>query len=190
MSGLNTCTNIVPECVWNDLQIVSVFLPTPSKIFHIVRGELKSHSCHLDTAMWTLCVFQDKGSSLDPQQHFNALDAGTLGLNTSHSPSVSSRSSHKSSHTAMSEPACECAATDGEGVGAHVGPGWWEYRVPQRVPGLSRIKTVSACQVEAAFRFTLFLASFPSGFLPSTSPHSRTDIKQVTHRPDSLARFW
>ncbi|XP_077605508.1 neuronal PAS domain-containing protein 2 [Crocuta crocuta] len=50
-------------------------------------------------------ALKDKGSSLDLQQHFNALDAGTLGLNTSHSPSVSSRSSHKSSHTAMSEPA-------------------------------------------------------------------------------------
>ncbi|XP_044774689.1 neuronal PAS domain-containing protein 2 isoform X2 [Neomonachus schauinslandi] len=50
-------------------------------------------------------ALKDKGSSLDPQQHFNALDVGTLGLNTSHSPSASSRSSHKSSHTAMSEPA-------------------------------------------------------------------------------------
>ncbi|XP_064428696.1 neuronal PAS domain-containing protein 2 isoform X5 [Mirounga angustirostris] len=49
-------------------------------------------------------ALKDKGSSLDPQQHFNALDVGTLGLNTSHSPSASSRSSHKSSHTAMSEP--------------------------------------------------------------------------------------
>ncbi|XP_032207677.1 neuronal PAS domain-containing protein 2 isoform X1 [Mustela erminea] len=50
-------------------------------------------------------ALKDKGSSLDPQQHFNALDVGTLGLNTSHSPSASSRSSHKSSHTAVSEPA-------------------------------------------------------------------------------------
>ncbi|XP_046517198.1 neuronal PAS domain-containing protein 2 isoform X1 [Equus quagga] len=49
-------------------------------------------------------VLKDKGSSLEPQQHFNALDVGTSGLNASHSPSASSRSSHKSSHTAMSEP--------------------------------------------------------------------------------------
>ncbi|XP_045060685.2 LOW QUALITY PROTEIN: neuronal PAS domain-containing protein 2 [Desmodus rotundus] len=44
-----------------------------------------------------------KGSSLEPQQHFKALDIDTSGLNTSHSPSASSRSSHKSSHTTMSE---------------------------------------------------------------------------------------
>ncbi|XP_058390440.1 neuronal PAS domain-containing protein 2 [Diceros bicornis minor] len=49
-------------------------------------------------------ALKDKGSSLEPQQHFNVLDVGTSGLNTSHSPSASSRSSHKSSHTAMSEP--------------------------------------------------------------------------------------
>ncbi|KAB0379497.1 hypothetical protein FD755_007281, partial [Muntiacus reevesi] len=49
-------------------------------------------------------TLKDKGSSLEPQQHFNALDLGTSGLNTSHSPSASSRSSHKSSRTAMSEP--------------------------------------------------------------------------------------
>ncbi|XP_019522072.1 PREDICTED: neuronal PAS domain-containing protein 2 isoform X1 [Hipposideros armiger] len=48
-------------------------------------------------------ALKDKGSSLEPQQHFNALDVGTSGFNTSHSPSASSRSSHKSSHTAMSE---------------------------------------------------------------------------------------
>ncbi|KAB1256959.1 Neuronal PAS domain-containing protein 2 [Camelus dromedarius] len=50
-------------------------------------------------------ALKDKSSSLDPQQNFSALDMGTSGLNTSHSPSASSRSSHKSSHTAMSEPA-------------------------------------------------------------------------------------
>ncbi|XP_060043423.1 neuronal PAS domain-containing protein 2 isoform X3 [Erinaceus europaeus] len=49
-------------------------------------------------------ALKDKGSSLDSQQHFNALEMGTSGLTTSLSPSESSRSSHKSSHTAMSEP--------------------------------------------------------------------------------------
>ncbi|XP_054434005.1 neuronal PAS domain-containing protein 2 [Pteronotus mesoamericanus] len=44
-----------------------------------------------------------KGSSLEPQRHFKALDMGTSVFNTSHSPSASSRSSHKSSHTGMSE---------------------------------------------------------------------------------------
>ncbi|XP_019609428.2 neuronal PAS domain-containing protein 2 [Rhinolophus sinicus] len=48
-------------------------------------------------------ALKDKGSNLELQQHLNALDVGTSGLNTSHSPSASSRSSHKSSHTAMSE---------------------------------------------------------------------------------------
>ncbi|XP_059973263.1 neuronal PAS domain-containing protein 2 isoform X3 [Mesoplodon densirostris] len=50
-------------------------------------------------------ALKHKGSSLEAQQHFNALDVGTSGLNTSHSPSASSRSSHKSSRTAVSEPA-------------------------------------------------------------------------------------
>ncbi|XP_062934274.1 neuronal PAS domain-containing protein 2 isoform X3 [Cynocephalus volans] len=49
-------------------------------------------------------ALKDKGSSLDPQQHFNTVDVGASGLDTSHSPSGSSRSSHKSSHTAVSEP--------------------------------------------------------------------------------------
>ncbi|XP_069350508.1 neuronal PAS domain-containing protein 2 [Eulemur rufifrons] len=48
-------------------------------------------------------ALKDKGSSLEPQQHFNALDVGAS-VNASHSPSASSRSSHKSSHTAPSEP--------------------------------------------------------------------------------------
>lgn len=46
---------------------------------------------------------KDKGSSLDSQQHLAALDMGTSGLSTSHSPSASSRTSRKSLHTAMSE---------------------------------------------------------------------------------------
>ncbi|KAM9585470.1 neuronal PAS domain-containing protein 2 isoform 2-T2 [Trichechus inunguis] len=49
-------------------------------------------------------ALKDKTSSLEPQQHINACDIGASGLRTSHSPSASSRSSHKSSHTAMSEP--------------------------------------------------------------------------------------
>ncbi|XP_054976102.1 neuronal PAS domain-containing protein 2 isoform X3 [Sorex araneus] len=49
-------------------------------------------------------VLKDKGSSLELQQHFNPLDVGTSGLSTSHSPSASSRSSRKSSHTAVSDP--------------------------------------------------------------------------------------
>uniref|UniRef100_A0A8C9BT31 Neuronal PAS domain protein 2 n=1 Tax=Phocoena sinus TaxID=42100 RepID=A0A8C9BT31_PHOSS len=49
-------------------------------------------------------ALKHKGSSLEAQQHFSALDVGTSGLNTSHSPSASSRSSHKSSRTAVSEP--------------------------------------------------------------------------------------
>ncbi|KAM5316026.1 LOW QUALITY PROTEIN: neuronal PAS domain-containing protein 2 [Glossophaga mutica] len=44
-----------------------------------------------------------KGSSLESRQHFKTFDMDASGLNTSYSPSVSSRSSHKSLHTAMSE---------------------------------------------------------------------------------------
>nr|AAI09167.1 Neuronal PAS domain protein 2 [Mus musculus] len=47
---------------------------------------------------------KEKDSSLEPPQPFNALDMGASGLPSSPSPSASSRSSHKSSHTAMSEP--------------------------------------------------------------------------------------
>ncbi|KAH0503982.1 Neuronal PAS domain-containing protein 2 [Microtus ochrogaster] len=54
-------------------------------------------------------ALKEKDSSLEPQQHFNALDMGASGLTTSPSPSASSRSSHKSSHTAMSEPTCSPA---------------------------------------------------------------------------------
>ncbi|XP_052049288.1 neuronal PAS domain-containing protein 2 isoform X2 [Apodemus sylvaticus] len=49
-------------------------------------------------------ALKEKDSSLEPQQHCNALDVGASGLTSSPSPSASSRSSHKSSHTAMSEP--------------------------------------------------------------------------------------
>uniref|UniRef100_A0A672UN35 Neuronal PAS domain protein 2 n=1 Tax=Strigops habroptila TaxID=2489341 RepID=A0A672UN35_STRHB len=50
----------------------------------------------------------DSGASLDPEQHFNALDIGASILSASRTPSVSSRSSPKSSHTPKSDPACEC----------------------------------------------------------------------------------
>lgn len=97
-----------------------------------------------------MCVFQDKGSSLEPRQHFNALDVGASGLNTSHSPSASSRSSHKSSHTAMSEPTCECESMDGEWDG---GPHRIRGTAPQRVPRQSVPLT------EVAVQFILL--SFP-----------------------------
>ncbi|KFZ55938.1 Neuronal PAS domain-containing protein 2, partial [Antrostomus carolinensis] len=50
-------------------------------------------------------ALKDSGSSLDPEQHFNALDIGASILSTSRTPSVSSRSSPKSSHTPKSDPA-------------------------------------------------------------------------------------
>uniref|UniRef100_A0A8B9QWV9 Neuronal PAS domain protein 2 n=1 Tax=Anas platyrhynchos TaxID=8839 RepID=A0A8B9QWV9_ANAPL len=52
-------------------------------------------------------ALKDSGSSLDPEQHFNALDIGASILSASRTPSVSSRSSPKSSHTPKSDPACE-----------------------------------------------------------------------------------
>ncbi|NXN35084.1 NPAS2 protein, partial [Rhinoptilus africanus] len=50
-------------------------------------------------------ALKDTGTSLDPEQHFNALDIGASILSASRTPSVSSRSSPKSSHTPKSDPA-------------------------------------------------------------------------------------
>uniref|UniRef100_A0A8B9DI16 Neuronal PAS domain protein 2 n=1 Tax=Anser cygnoides TaxID=8845 RepID=A0A8B9DI16_ANSCY len=50
-------------------------------------------------------ALKDSSSSLDPEQHFNALDIGASILSASRTPSVSSRSSPKSSHTPKSDPA-------------------------------------------------------------------------------------
>ncbi|XP_030426083.1 neuronal PAS domain-containing protein 2 isoform X1 [Gopherus evgoodei] len=50
-------------------------------------------------------TLKDGGLGLNPEQHFNALQIGISVLNTSRTPSVSSRSSRKSSNTPMSEPA-------------------------------------------------------------------------------------
>ncbi|KAM7182271.1 neuronal PAS domain-containing protein 2 isoform 1-T1 [Macrochelys suwanniensis] len=50
-------------------------------------------------------ALKDSGLGLNPEQHFNALEIGISVLNTSRTPSVSSRSSHKSSNTPMSDPA-------------------------------------------------------------------------------------
>ncbi|KAM5228027.1 neuronal PAS domain-containing protein 2 [Ctenodactylus gundi] len=50
-------------------------------------------------------TLKEKGAGLETQQHFSALDTSTPGLNASPSPSASSRSSHKSTPTAASEPA-------------------------------------------------------------------------------------
>ncbi|XP_053826714.1 neuronal PAS domain-containing protein 2 isoform X3 [Vidua macroura] len=50
-------------------------------------------------------ALKESGTSLDPEQHFNALDIGASILSASRTPSVSSRSSPKSSHTPKSDPA-------------------------------------------------------------------------------------
>ncbi|NXS88564.1 NPAS2 protein, partial [Erpornis zantholeuca] len=50
-------------------------------------------------------ALKDSSTSLDPEQHFNALDIGASVLSASRTPSVSSRSSPKSSHTPKSDPA-------------------------------------------------------------------------------------
>ncbi|XP_063314376.1 neuronal PAS domain-containing protein 2 [Pelobates fuscus] len=47
---------------------------------------------------------KDKNLSLDTDEHFNVLDVSASLLNSSRTPSISSRSSHKSSQTPMSEP--------------------------------------------------------------------------------------
>ncbi|KFO73982.1 Neuronal PAS domain-containing protein 2, partial [Cuculus canorus] len=50
-------------------------------------------------------ALKDSGASLDPEQHFNALDIGASILGASRTPSASSKSSPKSSHTPKSDPA-------------------------------------------------------------------------------------
>ncbi|XP_072788765.1 neuronal PAS domain-containing protein 2 isoform X4 [Taeniopygia guttata] len=50
-------------------------------------------------------ALKESGTNLDPEQHFNALDIGASVLSASRTPSVSSRSSPKSSHTPKSDPA-------------------------------------------------------------------------------------
>ncbi|XP_034613872.1 neuronal PAS domain-containing protein 2 isoform X1 [Trachemys scripta elegans] len=50
-------------------------------------------------------ALKDSGLGLNAELHFNALEIGVSVLNTSRTPSVSSRSSRKSSNTPMSDPA-------------------------------------------------------------------------------------
>ncbi|XP_026515512.1 neuronal PAS domain-containing protein 2 [Terrapene carolina triunguis] len=50
-------------------------------------------------------ALKDSGLDLNAELHFNALEIGVSVLNTSRTPSVSSRSSRKSSNTPMSDPA-------------------------------------------------------------------------------------
>lgn len=140
------------------------FVSTAPQFFHIVRTKARVDSQHLDTKM-CVCVFQDKGSSMEPQQHFDALDVGTSGLNTSPSPSASSRSSHKSSHTAMSEPTCEYYSVDGR---------WGPYQSKGteslKTPCLSWTRTVYVQTVDVVLRFILLVClstNLPSHSLPT-----------------------
>nr|XP_042122620.1 neuronal PAS domain-containing protein 2 isoform X2 [Peromyscus maniculatus bairdii] len=88
-------------------------------------------------------TLKEKDSSLEPQQHFNALDMGPSGLTTSPSPSASSRSSHKSSHTAMSEPASTPTKLMAENSNTALPR---SATLPQElpVPGLSQAATMPA----------------------------------------------
>ncbi|XP_058134182.1 neuronal PAS domain-containing protein 2 isoform X2 [Dasypus novemcinctus] len=85
-------------------------------------------------------ALKDKGSSLDPPR-FNALDMGASGLSTSHSPSASSRSSHKSSHTAMSEPTSTPSKLTAE---ASSTPLPRSTALPRESPGLGQATTMPA----------------------------------------------
>ncbi|XP_012411232.1 neuronal PAS domain-containing protein 2 [Trichechus manatus latirostris] len=88
-------------------------------------------------------ALKDKTSSLEPQQHINACDIGASGLPTSHSPSASSRSSHKSSHTAMSEPTSTPATRTAEASTTALPR---STTVPQELPmpGLSQAASMPA----------------------------------------------
>ncbi|XP_031223147.1 neuronal PAS domain-containing protein 2 isoform X1 [Mastomys coucha] len=88
-------------------------------------------------------ALKEKDSSLEPEQHFNALDMGTSGLTSSPSPSASSRSSHKSSHTAMSEPTSTPTKLMGENSTTALPR---PATLPQELPvqGLSQAATMPA----------------------------------------------
>ncbi|XP_040585272.1 neuronal PAS domain-containing protein 2 isoform X2 [Mesocricetus auratus] len=90
-------------------------------------------------------ALKEKDTSLEPQPqpHFNPLDMGASGLTTSPSPSVSSRSSHKSSHTALSEPTSTPNKLMAENSNAALPrPATLPQELP--VPGLSQAATMPA----------------------------------------------
>ncbi|XP_013009795.1 neuronal PAS domain-containing protein 2 isoform X2 [Cavia porcellus] len=88
-------------------------------------------------------VLKDKDSSLDPQPHFNTLDTSTPGLNASPSPSVSSRSSHKSTNRAVSEPASTPTKLMAE-ASTKAMPSSTTLPQEAPVPGLSQAATMPA----------------------------------------------
>ncbi|KAJ8787909.1 hypothetical protein J1605_005567 [Eschrichtius robustus] len=90
------------EKVGSDLLWSLDFLSSYAEVRVERRQELALEDPLLETVHPS--ALKHKGSSLEAPQHFNALNVGASGLNTSHSPSASSRSSHKSSRTAVSEP--------------------------------------------------------------------------------------
>lgn len=115
----------------------------------------------------------------------------TSGLNTSYTPSVSSRGSHKSLHTAMSESICEYNDVDWERGGCPVGVEG--NRVPGRASDLRIIRPVCSYGAEVHTLFTLLLP-FPRGscLLPLqvlVTSVCEADLTQVIHRFDKLARF-
>ncbi|XP_075056342.1 neuronal PAS domain-containing protein 2 isoform X2 [Mixophyes fleayi] len=64
------------------------------------KGSLDDKSSEAITS-----ALKDKELSVDSDQHFNVLDVSASQLSPSRTPSVSSRSSHKSSQTLVTEPA-------------------------------------------------------------------------------------
>ncbi|KAM7078071.1 neuronal PAS domain-containing protein 2 isoform 2-T2 [Molossus nigricans] len=88
-------------------------------------------------------ALKDKGSSLEPQQHFDALGLGTASLSTSHSPSASSRSSRTSSHVATSESTSTPSKLMAEGSTTAV-PSLATLPQECPVPALSQAATLRA----------------------------------------------
>ncbi|XP_048209473.1 neuronal PAS domain-containing protein 2 [Perognathus longimembris pacificus] len=114
-------------------------------------------------------ALKDKGSGLDAPPHFGALDVVAPGLHASPSPPASSRSSPKSSHTAISEPASAPSKLMAE-AGATALPGPGPAALPpegppvaglgQGAPGPPPLPSPSACDLAPQL--------LPRGALPPT----------------------
>ncbi|NXT22266.1 NPAS2 protein, partial [Syrrhaptes paradoxus] len=127
-------------------------------------------------------ALKDSGARLDPEQHFNALDIGASILSASRTPSVSSRSSPKSSHTPKSDP----ASTPTKLIAESNTP---LPRTPSAQQDLSvhRLSQPTALQ----FCFVLFLTRISLPSQPSCELLPQQLLPQVTlqNQPAPLAQF-
>uniref|UniRef100_A0A8C8S6S0 Neuronal PAS domain protein 2 n=1 Tax=Pelusios castaneus TaxID=367368 RepID=A0A8C8S6S0_9SAUR len=119
-------------------------------------------------------ALKDGGLDLDHEQHFNALEIGASVLNTSRTPSASSRSSHKSSNTPMSDAASTPAklVTDSD--------------VPslQRTPSIQQDSSMQRLSQPVTIQ-----ASLPSQPSCELLPQQLLPQVALQNQPTSMAQF-